>query len=596
MERLFQESVIRKSLSLNGQWSIAYDPGNIGDDVGYSSGEFSQSNVIYVPSCWNFELGRYDYMGVVWYARRFTTAEDVNARLVFHAVSGEAVVYLDGRRLGSHYGSYTKFWFDLQNLPAGEHVLVVKVDNTVNDEDTLPLKFVDWFVWGGIYRGVELLQFGDVSIDRITISHEWNDDTVSRITVRACVKNWTQESMTEEFLLSVNGKQAATIPAKLIPDSTTEIVFEVDAFEPTLWSLEQPTLYVFRVSCDEDDLCDRTGFRKIERKGTTILLNGREIFIKGVNRHNDAPELGYAISPPLILRDMQIIQDLGANAIRGSHYPNDPIVLDYCDQLGLLFWEEIPFWNHPAEALANKLLEKRARLNMREMIERDCNHPSIIIWGIQNESKSSSQAGHSLFGKLAEDIRALDKTRLVSFASACGRDDICFDLVDVVCWNMYPGWYDDDYSLDDLDTRFCESLKDIRAWLEEHGQHKPFIVGEFGAGAILGDASFDQGMRWTENYQAKLLEKAITAIVDSNVVQGFYIWQFCDGRTALPSRISIGRPRNFNNKGLVDEHRKPKLAYHIIKRLLRQIPNYVDHTLEAKADNTSVDNKKETIV
>ena len=210
---------------------------------------------------------------------------------------------------------------------------------------------------------------------------------------------------------------------------------------------------------------------------------------------------------------------------------------------------------------------------MREMITQDYNHPSIIIWSIQNESKSSSQEGLKLFTKLADDIRSMDKSRLVSYASACGRDDICFDLVDVVCWNMYPGWYDDQ-SLENLEQRFSKSLNDHRKWLTENGQKKPFMVTEFGAGAIPGEKTFDTGRRWTENYQEELLIKTVNGLVKSGAVQGFYIWQFCDCRTALMSKISIGRPRTFNNKGLVDEHRRPKLAYYATRRLLNNISTY----------------------
>jgi beta-glucuronidase len=571
MERLFQKSIGRKSVCLNGQWNITYDPENTGEKRGYCMGHNPVDSQIYVPSCWNFELGRYDYMGTVWYSRKFTTAETSHSRLVFNAVSGQAVVYLDGKELGSHYGSYTRFSFDIPSLPAAEHLLVVKVDNTVNDENTLPLKYVDWFVWGGIYRGVDLEQFEPLSIDRIRVDTQWNDYKVAKVQVNACVKNWSAKSVTDEFEIRVNGRKLARTNKTIKSGETGEVVFHLNDFTPELWDTENPNLYTIQVLCSSDDLIERTGFRKVETKETKVLLNGREIFIKGVNRHNDDPELGYAINPPLILRDIQIIKDLGANAIRGSHYPNDPVVLDYCDQFGLLFWEEIPFWNHPAEALANPLLEERARRTMREMIIRDYNHPSIIIWGIQNESKSSSPEGLRLFTKIADDIRSLDTSRLISFASACGRDDICFDLVDVVSWNMYPGWYDD-MPLGDLKEKLAKALQGHRKWLDENGQTKPFLITEFGAGAIPGETTFDAGMRWTENYQLRLLENAINAIVESNAVQGFYIWQFCDIRTALPTKISIGRPRAYNNKGLVDEHRKPKLAYCTVKEMFKRIP------------------------
>jgi beta-glucuronidase len=573
MERLFQTSVLRKRISLNGQWQKCYDPEGCGGQQGYQAGYFPGDSTAYVPSCWNFDLGRYDYSGPVWYARKFITAQSSNSRIIFHAVSGQAEVYLDGEYLGNHYGGYTKFWFDVPDLPAGEHILVVMVDNHLDDESTMPLRFVDWFVWGGIYRDVEVEQFGDLSIERIKIDTNWHGYEVDTIAVRAFVKNWSNSDITEVFQLDIDNKPADSKSAQIGAFETSEICLILKNFKPDLWSPQNPSLYMFHLYCGSDDIFERGGFRKIETRGTQILLNGKEIFIKGVNRHNDDPELGHAVGGAGIYKDMQIIKDLGANAVRGSHYPNDPLVLDYCDQYGLFFWEELPFWNHPATSLANPLLEKRARFMLNEMIMRDYNHPSIIIWGIQNESKSSSKEGLKLFSQLASDMRGMDDSRLVSFASACGREDVCFDLVDVVCWNMYPGWYDD-MNLDDLDIKVEESLRNIRQWLEDNGQNKPFLVTEFGAGAMLGECTFDTYRRWSENYQEKLLDQVIKAILNCGVIQGFYIWQFCDTRTALPSRTSIGRPRTFNNKGLVDEHRKPKYAYYTVKKWMHRIPTY----------------------
>jgi beta-glucuronidase len=574
VERLFVKSIRRNVTSLNGQWSIGYDPQRRGDSLGYEKGKGPVGEPIYVPSCWDIQFDRYDYKGAAWYRRTFLTEEPGPCRLIFHAVSGQAVIFLDGKKLGDHYGSYTKFWFDISRLSAGEHLLVVKVDNEVNDRDTMPLRFVDWFVWGGIYREVELEHFQSLSIDKIRIHSEWNQYQVSEVTVCAQIKNWTDREIRDDFFLEIDSRKAKTLKAAIPAGGEQEIRVVLKDFKPLLWDPENPHLYTFRVGCSTDDLYERTGFRKIETKKDKVLLNGKEIFLKGVNRHNDHPELGYAVNPPLILRDMQILKDLGVNAIRGSHYPNDPVVLDYCDQMGFLFWEELAFWNHPAEALASPLLEQRALQMAREMIDRDANHPSLIVWGIQNESKSSSPEGRALFSKLASEMRRLDNSRLISFASACGRNDLCFDFLDVICWNMYPGWYDDDKPLDDLEDRFSAILKDIRKWLIQNGQDKPFWVTEFGAGALLGETTFESGRRWTENYQQKLLENGIRGILRSQAVQGFFIWQFCDGRTNSLSRISIGRPRCFNNKGLVNEYRMPKLAYYTVRELMHEIPAF----------------------
>ncbi|MGV7222822.1 MAG: glycoside hydrolase family 2 protein [Nitrospinales bacterium] len=575
MERIFQKSVKRKTIPLDGQWNIAFSPDNVGLEEIFPQDHNIPEHFTYIPSCWNFEPGRFDYMGIVWYSKKFITGEVANRRIIFHAVSGHATIFLDGKELGWHYGSYNRFSFDIPHLSAGEHRLDVKVDNTINDGDTLPLRFVDWYVYGGIYRSVELEQYKDLSIDGIKIDSEWNKYNVNKVLVDVTIKNWSNGPVPDTLALNIDGGKGYEKEVLLEPGLNT-VIFELGDFDPEPWDIEKPILYMFHASLNssQDDLFERTGFRKIETKGQRILLNGREIFIKGLNRHNEDPELGYAINAPLILRDLKIIKDSGANAIRGSHYPNDPIVLDYCDQMGLLFWEEIAFWNHPAESLADPLLGQRARTMMCETIKRDYNHPSIIIWSIQNESKSSSKEGYELFSKIAEDIRSLDHSRLISFASACGRDDICFDLVDVICWNMYPGWYDDDKPLDDLDSRFCKRLQDDRKWLDKKGFDKPYLVTEFGAGAVPGETTFHDGIRWTENYQEKLLQKTIKALMDSKSVQGFYIWQFCDIRTSLISKICLGRPRGFNNKGIVDEHRNPKRAYYAVKELLKKIKSY----------------------
>ncbi|MEN6383827.1 MAG: sugar-binding domain-containing protein [Phycisphaerales bacterium] len=202
MERVFQKSVKRKSMNLNGQWNITFDPENKGFEKGFQRGENLSNDVSYVPSCWNMQFNKFDYFGVVWYSRKFTTLNNSNIRLVFHAVSGLAIVYLDGKEIGQHYGSYNKFFFDIPDLSAGEHTLVVKVDNTVNEEDTLPLRWVDWFVWGGIYRGVELEQYESLSIENIYIDAVWNNYEVAEVVVKAQIKNWSNKKV--EDVISVD--------------------------------------------------------------------------------------------------------------------------------------------------------------------------------------------------------------------------------------------------------------------------------------------------------------------------------------------------------------------------------------------------------
>jgi len=234
------------------------------------------------------------------------------------------------------------------------------------------------------------------------------------------------------------------------------------------------------------------------------------------------------------------------------------------DEEGLLFWEEIPMWGFTDSVMAEPIVAERAINMHKDMVSRDRNHPCIVIWGLLNEAETHKEQSTILLPKLLKTVKELDTTRLITFASNHAKQDLCFDNVDFIAINTYPGWYGRDYRM------WPEEVKEFRAYADSVGcENKCIIISEFGAGAIKGDTSFD-GMIWSETYQKDYFEFTLPCLCDHPDVAGTIIWQYCDMRTSEKRDVALKRPRNYNNKGLLDEHRNPKMAYFTAKRVFNE--------------------------
>jgi beta-glucuronidase len=193
----------------------------------------------------------------------------------------------------------------------------------------------------------------------------------------------------------------------------------------------------------------------------------------------------------------------------------------------------------------------------------------VALWGFLNEGASHKPESRAIYERLATTLRALDSTRLVTYASMHPLDDLNLDLVDVVSINCYPGWYAQDKELVAPSDEIVPRLDAIRASLEKRGfGGKPFLVSEIGAGAIYGWRD-PLHAHWSEEYQQEYLREVCEEVVKNPAIAGVALWQFCDGRTYASAR-ALMRPRAFNNKGTLDEYRRPKLAYGTVRRIFRQ--------------------------
>lgn len=215
--------------------------------------------------------------------------------------------------------------------------------------------------------------------------------------------------------------------------------------------------------------------------------------------------------------------------------------------------------------MRNPYFEEQAEQVIREMITAHYNHPSIYIWGILNECASDCEYGKECYKKQLELIKSMDQSRPHSYASCKFKTDICFGLPDVVSYNLYPQWYHD--------APADEYVEEMYQWVQKdtEGKGKPFLITETGAGGIYGYRS-PAKVKWTEEYQAQALEKQMHAVLDNEHCAGIYIWQFCDVR--ISDEWFVTRPRTMNNKGIVDEYRRRKLCYQVVKETYESYSDY----------------------
>ncbi len=561
MPRLFCEHKKREVQSLDGAWRFCVDREDVGEREGFYA-RLADWKTSMVPSTWNTEQGLLTYVGVAWYARDFYSRGGT-LRFCFGGVMTEAKVWLDGEYLGEHYGGFCQFELIAKDVKEGKHTLTLRVDNRFNAR-SIPQEHVDWYYYGGITRSVSVERLDGVCILSQHLEYELSFTLDKAVcTLKLELYNATDRARATAFVATLDGKEVAT--AELwVGEGKSEMLalppFEIEA--PRLWDVGAPELYELCSSTESDDLIDRIGFRRIEVKDGAVLLNGKRVEFRGVNRHEEHPEFGFAFPPALMKRDIDLAVGMGCNALRGSHYPNSREFVDMLDERGILFWSEIPIWGcgFSDEALADKTVVERGLSMHREMVKYYYNHPCIVIWGMHNEINSYTEPALRMTRTYYDFLKKNGGGRLVTYATCHPEKDICLDLCDVICINQYYGWYYgyEEDSWEKFLERFCE-------YAESKGvADKPIIMSEFGCAAMFGWHDCED-ILWSEENQAKQIGNCLKLFHEHERVTGSFIWQFCDMRTCL--KAGINRARGFNNKGLLNEHRKPKLAYAEAKRL-----------------------------
>jgi len=563
MGRLFEEHIIRTSKSLDGAWKFRADMQNVGESEKWYNGIPDSATVI-VPSVWGMQDDLLFYDGAAWYEKKFHT-DGGCLRFCFGAVMTEAKIWLDGIYLGSHYGGFCQFDFIVPDVSKGFHRLTVRSDNSF-DEHSIPQHYVDWHHHGGIPRSVTVEKLQGTCILSCRFDYNLTNDYENALcTVTLELYNAGEEKASH--IRATLGDLVFYSDTVNVKSGCREVVTlpEFTIENPRLWDIFKPELYTLSIETETDDLIDRIGFRHISVGKDTVLLNGKKVEFRGVNRHEEHPDFGFAFPPELIKKDVDLILEMGCNAIRGSHYPNSKEFVDYLDMHGILFWSEIPIWGggFSEETLADPIVIERGLDMHREMLKHYYNHPCIVMWGMHNEILTNTKPGLDISNCYYNYLKKNGGNRLVVYATNIPMDDICFEYCDVMCLNVYTGWYGKEMdSWADFVNEFVAKRDN-----EPNSKGKPIIFSEFGGAALYGFHDNSDAL-WSEEYQAKLISHCLKVFHEHPSVVGSFIWQLCDTRTLR--RIELNRARGFNNKGLLNEYRKPKMSYYAAQKLYKE--------------------------
>ncbi len=602
-EPLVQNSRGRERVSLDGRWQAVIDPYDRGTLAGLAPravepktpsdlAEFSFENglTLAVPGDWNTQDPRLVfYQGVVWYKTTFDRQGMSGERVFLHfgAANYRASVYLNGLLLGEHEGGFTPFNFDVTGaLKAGENLLVVRVDNR-RAADDIPTPTTDWHNYGGLTREVSLLGVSTAYVRSWQIGLESEPGAAGSV-----IAGW----------IETVGFEAGDEGVLSIPELGIEQGFAVDPAgrarirvpaNPQRWSPESPRLYDVEIRAGKDSVSDRIGFRTVAVQGEEILLNGEPIFLRGISLHEERPSDGGRIySQAQAETLLGWAKELDANFVRLAHYPHDEFMPQVADRLGLLVWEEIPvYWAVDFES--EKTLT-RARRQMSELIERDRNRASVILWSLANETPEGP-ARNAFLQNLADLVRQEDPTRLVTAALLTGADalqgfllggylpavagfpvskwvfdvrDPLAEIVDVPALNEYFGWYYSGglalmlpWSSHHMRRVMLDGMAEIEIRTPEG---KPLIVSELGAGAKFGmHAPAEDLVAYSEEYQALVYEKQLAMLANQPQLRGLSPWVLKDFRA--PLRLYQGVQDYWNRKGLISEKGERKEAFFVLR-------------------------------
>jgi len=515
--------------------------------------DFDLSDSIDVPGDWNTQKEKlYYYEGTVWYKKSFDFKLSQNNRLFiyFEGANYQTDVYLNGKKLGRHTGGFTPFNFEITDLiHEKDNFIVVKVDNK-RVKEGVPTLNTDWWNYGGITREVRLIETGKNIVEDYFIQLSKADNT----------KIFGHIKLNGE---DISGKNVQVLIPELHVDemfvSNTEgyVSFELTPENIQYWSVENPHLYELKIITDDDYITDQIGFRTIETKGPNIFLNGERIFLKGISIHEESLiHDGRAYSEDDARELLSRAKELGCNYVRLAHYPHNENMVRLADQMGMLVWEETPvYWSID---WGNEETYHNAKNQLTEVINRDKNRASVIIWSMANETPNS-EARNLFLTNLRNHTRKLDPTRLISAALEQKNyqgdpyvkiiDDPIADLMDVLSFNQYIGWYDG------LPEK-CAKI----TWKID--QEKPVIISEFGAGAKQGFHGTETE-RWTEEYQEHLYVETLKMIEKIEQLRGISPWIMVDFRS--PRRVLPGIQDDWNRKGLISEDGKKKKAFFVLQ-------------------------------
>ena len=583
--------------------------GSLGSTWEIWRGDKASDNVTWtpvtLPHCFNARDAvdpdvRY-YQGPGWYRTRRKIANPYpggRTLLHFDGAGQHSQVFVGLKQVGEHLGGYDEWTVDITDAAAqesGDVRLAVRCDNS-RDAESIPSDLSDFNRYGGLYRHVHLRYVPAVYVERLHVEPQLGADGRASVKVRARLGNPTGLGDELSIVLRVNAPDGTVMhqaERKLSPWAGAKEVAAFELAAPELWSPKSPALYRCALTVTsrhgEQTVNARFGVRSVEWVAHgPFKLNGERLLLRGTHYHEDHAGVAAAVPDDVVRRTMRQIKDMGANFVRLGHYQQAPLVLELCDELGLLVWEEIPWCRG---GLGGERFQQQARDMLRNMIDQHYNHPSVILWGLGNENDwpgdfetFDTNAIRSFMAELHALSHQLDPTR----KTAIRRCDFCKDIVDVYSPSIWAGWYSGRYP-------------EYRAAAERHIRNvKHFFHAEWGGDShagrhaedpewMLRDVATGQGVAevgtaykatggkaraskdgdWSESYMVNLFDWHLKEMEQMPNLTGAAQWIFKDFSTPLRPENPVPR---VNQKGVVERDGTPKESYYVFQSYWAEKP------------------------
>jgi beta-glucuronidase len=582
-----QDTSTRERKSLNGLWQFALDPNAEGRTARWFAERLSDAREMAVPASFNdiaADAAVRDYFGDVWYQRTVWVPRGWQGqRIVLHFESAthRATVWVNETEVVSHEGGYTPFEVDITDqVSAGEEVRITAVvDNTLNwqsippgvIEDTPAGKrqryWHDFFNYAGIHRNVWLYATNPAHFTDVTIMTDL--DGAAGVISYAAEADDADSLETRVLLRDAHSSEVASGSGL----SGTLNVPDVHKWAPGDGYLYDLELQLVDGDTVVDSYHQCVGVRSVQVDGIRFLINGEPIYFTGFGKHEDVPVIGKGHNDAYLLHDFELLKWIGANSFRTSHYPYSEEVIDYADRQGIVLIDETAavglnmglgggifgaqgYQTFSPETANDATREVHAQA-IRELIARDKNHPSVVLWSIANEPESDTEGAENYFRPLFDVAREADPTRPVGFVNVMlaphGKCRVS-QFGDVLMLNRYYGWY---VNTGDLAAAELAWEEELTAWA---GEGKPIIITEYGADTYPGLHSLAAENPWSEEYQVEYLDMNHRVFDRIDAVVGEQVWNFADF-TTTSGIMRVGG----NKKGVFTRDRQPKAAAHYLR-------------------------------
>lgn len=588
-----QATATRELVNLDGLWQFKVDFKDEGFGQGWAGKALDTQLQAPVPASYNdvfTDVAIREHVGWVWYQRQVRVPRGWSGEKILVRVDSathEGVIFANGKEVARHVGGYMPFTADLTDLvSAGEEFnLTIAVNNVLTNETIPPGRVVtksngtkqqtylhDFYNYAGLARSVSIFSLPKVHVQDVTVVTDFEGSTGSV----AYQVELEGEAEVRTVLIDEIGKEVAAANganAKLtIPN--------VKLWEPGNAYLYQLKVEALVGGAVVDEYSINVGVRTVTVDGNKFLVNNKPFYFTGFGMHEDHVVKGKGHDNSFMVNDFELLKWVGANSFRTSHYPYAEEVMDYADRHGILVIDETAavglnqsfagmFGGPKLPTFGPETANEKTQANLlqavRELIQRDKNHPSVVLWSITNESETGVPEAVDFFKPAIDLAHELDSTRPVTYINVMTEPFgkcLVAPLVDVICLNRYWGWYEDHSDLPNAAIHLEEELK---GWTEKYSV--PIIITEYGADTLAGGHSI-HNLPWSEEYQTAYLDMSHSVFDKFPGVVGEHVWNFADFQTKPGIFRVLG-----NKKGAFTRDRQPKAAAHTLRARWTKLNN-----------------------